>query len=83
MKILCMALIDHPEILSGVSTFERRTDKIFNKWGGVVYLTYKVSDKKYFKVNNIIEYDKNKNIVFKLLYKIFGSKNLLKWQVKK
>lgn len=51
--------------------------------GGVVYLAYKLSDKKYFRVNNIIEYDKNKNFIFKLLYKIFGSNNLLKWQVRK
>lgn len=34
MKILCVSLIQHPEILSGISTFERRTDKLFNKWGG-------------------------------------------------
>ena len=82
MKILCISLTDHPGIISGVSTFTRRLEKIFNK-EELIYLAYATSQKKYFKVNNIIEYKKDKNFIFKILYKLFGSKNLLKWKVRK
>ena len=33
-KILCVCLVDHPELLTGVATFSRSMERVFKKWGG-------------------------------------------------